>query len=161
MTQRTHASRGEPLAWLMTVIATPWPVCVDWQYGVQGVGYGSLWFKGQTRKASAVVCELVYGPKPSRIHQARHLCGRPICVNPRHLRWGTPKENNHDKYGHGTDGRGARNSAAVFTDEDVRAIRAEAAAGPWGIQKKLARRYGVTESAISDIVTGTNWKWLT
>lgn len=51
---------------------------------------------------------------------------------------------------------GERNPHAKVTEEWVREIRERYAAG--GVtQEKLAVEYGITRSAVSRIVTGSNW----
>ena len=44
----------------------------------------------------------------------RHLCGNHWCVNPKHLKVGTPKENSDDKYLHGTMPFGERNGMKKY-----------------------------------------------
>jgi hypothetical protein len=40
---------------------------------------------------------------------------------------------------------------------DVERIRAEVLAGPYGIQRRLAREYGVSDAAISLLVNRRTW----
>jgi DNA-binding transcriptional regulator YiaG len=76
------------------------------------------------------------------------------CVNPRHLAWKTPKENQADKIIHGVHNRGERNGNAVLTAEKVQEIRRLKASVP---RKKLAEIYGVTLQTISKVTTGARW----
>jgi hypothetical protein len=53
-----------------------------------------------------------------------------------------------------------REPRAKLDADDVRAIRADYAAGRWK-QPDLAYIYGVTQSTISSVVTGDTWRHLT
>ena len=90
-----------------------------------------------------IVCEKVYGAPPSSKHHAAHSCGNGHlgCINPKHLRWATSKENEQDKIIHGTSARGERNYNARLTKADVLEIRSFS-----DIQSRyiLAKRFNVT-----------------
>lgn len=73
--------------------------CIEWPFHKNPRGYGRL---GDGRAAHRVMCEMAHGEPPFSNAQAAHWCGDASCVNPRHLRWATPKENEQDKYRHGT-----------------------------------------------------------
>ncbi len=73
--------------------------CLIWPYGKDSLGYARIW-NGEERKAENVnrmVCDHFYGQSPEN-HVAAHSCGmgRDGCVNHRHLRWATHKENAND-----------------------------------------------------------------
>ncbi len=53
---------------------------------------------------------------------------------------------------------GERNHQAKLTRADVLTIRREAGEGGRGVQRELARRFGVQESAVSRIVNRKRWK---
>jgi hypothetical protein len=71
--------------------------CLLWPFALNYMGYGKL----GGRIVSRLVCRAVYGPPP-RDHEAAHSCTNKNCVSARHLRWATHKENEADKYLHGT-----------------------------------------------------------
>ena len=87
-------------------------------------------------------------------------CHKPICAmdggagkacfNPSHLRLDDALGNARDTLRDGNVPRGAAHYAAKLTDAQANAIRAEAAVG--AAQRALARKYGVSQSAISNIV---------
>lgn len=87
-----------------------------------------------------------------------HRCDTPLCVNPNHLWLGTGAENSADMVAKGrnrtmgTSRRGALNTRAKLTEDDVRDIRANQAPA-----SALAAQYGVSRGAIRDIKTGRNW----
>jgi len=78
-------------------------------------------------------------------------------VNPAHLFLGTHADNMADKVAKGRqhDGAGERNGRAKLTGADVQAIRARLAGGEG--HGTIARDFGVTRAAVSDIKTGKRW----
>lgn len=128
--------------------------CIDWPFGKTSICYGQTYMAGKPEHAHVYVCRLVHGEKPPEKDHAAHNCGRPICVNPRHLRWATRAENMADKIRHGTDDRGEANVQAKLTDDAVREIRRLRGVET---QRKLARRFGVRHTTIGAIQRGKNW----
>lgn len=156
----TTAPVGKPL-WFINEIAIPYAGddCLIWPFARTNGRYGKLLFGGRLCLAHRVVCEAVNGPPPSPAHEAAHTCGQghDACVNPRHLRWRTPKQNTGEKADHGTQLRGSRVPTSKLTEADVRAIRSLRGALK---QKEIADRYGVQPSVISRIFSGARWAWL-
>ncbi|WP_081593560.1 HNH endonuclease [Rhizobium mesoamericanum] len=81
---------------------------------------------GGKRKRIAVhllVAERFLPPKPSLLHQIRHLDddkSRPCAEN---LAWGTAKENADDRERHGRTSRGARHSSAIKSSDHRLKVR--------------------------------------
>ena len=67
------------------------------------------------------------------------------------LRFATPEANAADKHRHNTAAVGERSAVAKLSDDDVRALRAWY---PAQTQGELADRFGVSQSHVSDVVTG-------
>jgi hypothetical protein len=89
-----------------------------------------------------------------------HLCDNRACVNPNHLYEGTQSENLIDMVNKHRNNppRGENNKRSKFKNQDVINIIEMRKAGiP---VKEIAKQYGVTESCIYEITTGTSWKWL-
>ena len=133
--------------------------CWPWQGPLQHQGYGRfIYGVGQQFLAHRLMYHFVHGTIPKEF--VCHSCDNPKCVNPYHLFSGTPKENSQDmsKKGRATKGPGTRWNYKL-TEEEVRTIREE-----WkpirGYNKRLAERYGVTGSMISQIVKGKAWSHL-
>ena len=134
--------------------------CLTWPFHRNAKGYAGRvdWEGGRDKAASRVLCELVHGPAPSPRHQAAHSCGRGHlgCVSGGHVRWATPKENNADKFHHGTMVRGERIYCAKLTSADVRQLRGAHGAGL--NQVALAQRFGITPGTVWRILHGKTWK---
>jgi hypothetical protein len=99
---------------------------------------------------------LVHGAEPPG--HLMHTCDTPACVNPDHLRLGSPRDNAHDRTAKGRGGnhRGEANGRAKLTRRDVDLIRRLYAGG--GIdQARLAAAFGVSPSLISMVITRRTW----
>lgn len=69
-------------------------VCWDWTASTVSRGeYGQIHLDGGTKRAHVYSWELANGRRVRPGYFVDHLCGRPICVNPAHLREATPREN--------------------------------------------------------------------
>jgi len=97
--------------------------CLDWPFFVTRVGYAQARLGGRYRLVHRFVCEKTKGHAPRPGLHAAHVCGNRKCVNPRHLSWKTPIENEADKVRHGTLLAGQRHPNAKLTDDEVTAIR--------------------------------------
>ncbi len=98
-----------------------------------------------------------------------HKCDNPSCVNPTHLFIGTIKDNNTDAinkgraaYQKGTlpDNSGENNSRAKLTNKIVESIREEYR-DKRTLHRILAKRYNVSKSHISSIISRKLWKNVT
>lgn len=102
--------RGEDECWL-------------WSGPSNGHGYGVCGWTTtggvRVNTASRASTWIAYGPPAGLGHAAhsRHLCNNKACVNPKHLRWGTPLQNVHDSL------RERRRAARVMTYEEAKAKR--------------------------------------
>jgi hypothetical protein len=131
--------------------------CLIWPYGKTPKGYGSLYYLGKQQYAHKVVCEAINGPA-SIGQEVGHFCGRRDCVNPQHVRWVSPSENQTDRLYHNTDNRGRNNWNTKLTEEKVKEI--------WRLRDTysaptLAERFGISRQEINAIVAKRAWGWLT
>lgn len=130
--------------------------CLVWPYSKFQNGYGKIRLNGGIKIASRMMCIEAHGEPPTPLHQAAHSCGSGNlgCVNPRHLRWATVRENQSDRTEHGRDLRGEQNGSSKLTAAQVRRIRKLR-----GVvrQSDLAAQFGVSQSAIAAIHVGRTW----
>jgi hypothetical protein len=141
---------------LLEMIAEPTDDCIVWPHGKDGKGYGKVRHEGRQQPCHRLALSTV-SPAPTPEHEAAHgPCHNRLCVNPRHLSWKTPAENQADRLRDGTDNSGERNGNAKLTWERVRQIRWLAEYTPLP-QRHLAKCFGVSESAISAIINRKKW----
>lgn len=155
---KKKASNGEVLSYLETeVLPFQGDECLTWRYARYADGRGHIGIGGIDWTAARLVCEKVHGTPPTSKHEAAHNCGKGSegCVNPRHLRWATRKENEADKLIHGTLTRGERHGGSKLTEADVAEIRS--LRGKM-LHRDLALQFGVTPSAIGLIQRGERWR---
>lgn len=144
---------------LRSLIGTDVTDCITWPFTKDKDGYGRAVINRRHITASRAICIMAYGPPARDGLHAAHSCGKGHlgCVNPNHIRWATPKENQHDRIAHGTSVVDARWSRRQLTEDQVRHIRRLAKSLS---HEGLAKRFGVSTSTISDINTRKTWKWL-
>lgn len=70
---------------------------------VKGYRHLALGVDGKKRNfyVHLLVCEAFHGPRPSPVHEARHLNGDPLDNSAANLTWGTKRENALDTVRHG------------------------------------------------------------
>jgi hypothetical protein len=116
-------------------------------------GYGRFSLKGKKERAHRVAARLDGRDPTGQV--VRHTCDNPGCVNPDHLKVGTPKDNAGDMVRRGRSPRGARNGQSKLTRREVKRIRASSSASGY-----LAGLFGVAASTIRTIRTGASWSHL-
>lgn len=155
-----RAPNGEAMQYLTEAVLTyEGSECLIWPYTRDPGGYGRIWDGQQTVLVHHLVCDRTHGLRPSSRHEAAHSCGNGHggCVNPRHLRWATPTENQRDRVEHGTSNRGERCAAAKLTEADIRLIRSLSLTLS---HQEIAEQFGVSRPHIGDIIRGKRWRWL-
>lgn len=109
-----------------------------------------------------LVCAAFRGPSPAENAVVMHKDGDRLNNTAANLRWGTYKENEADKARHGTRLAGARHHGAKLTADQVAEIRrirsaAKTRKETYGLNKRLAERFGVSVSCIQDVAYGRSW----
>lgn len=133
--------------------------CLIWPFHRGDNGRGVFKIEGRGTSVSYVMCSMAHGEPPTPDHEASHSCGKGHegCVNPRHLRWATRKENENDKRNHGTLRRGVNINTAKLSEDDVREIRRLGDSVQLG---PTAKRFGITKTAVWTIKVRKTWAWL-
>ena len=131
----------------------PFTTCHIWDQDATG-GYGKIRVMGRTLSAHRVAYELYVGEIPDGLC-ILHSCDNRACVNPAHLRVGTHRENTEDmrSRGRGLNGEAVVNSKLTASNvKDIKRIY------PSKTQAEIGRMFGVSQSLISLIVLGKNWR---
>lgn len=151
---KTTRGGGKGVAWLRANAGHRGDGCLQWPFAAPGDGYGMFGFNGKLLYAHRFMCELAHGKAPSRRHQAAHSCGRGDrgCVNPRHISWKTPKQNQGDRRWHGTHNRQSkRGKLTYFEAEKIKALRGKKT------QAELAVMFNTSRSNIGYVQRKT-WR---
>lgn len=146
-------------------------------------GYGVLnvWVSEAKRRnvvSSRISCFLAHGAPPFAGAKTLHSCDNPGCCNPRHLRWGTQKNNVSDaierkRHRNPPDvhanpewaarmkaalPRGEANHNATLTAEAVSQIYAARLIGK--STNTIAQEIGIDRTTVQGIISGKAWKHL-
>jgi hypothetical protein len=143
--------------------------CWPWQAGLTASGYGSLnkrtWGESVAHRLAWRLANESAIPDGMFIC---HHCDNPPCCNPAHLFLGTAQDNMRDRNAKGRAAPkvGRLNGRAILTEDQVREIRRVYRRGHKSRQgdprsiPMLARKYGVSESAVRLVVNGQHWRHL-
>lgn len=143
--------------WLKNAVNHVSDECLIWPFA-KSKGYGRMRLGGKSFAAHRTICILAHGEPPDPLHHAAHSCGNRGCVNPKHLRWATPKENQTDMVNHGRSQRGEKNCSSKLSASDVRLIRDCLASGD--SPRSIARQFSITQTTVRRIATRLVWGWL-
>lgn len=120
-------------------------------------GYGKLYLPGPipfgAHRASWIIAN--QQPQPDGYFVC-HRCDNKPCVNPAHLYLGKPLDNSQDAVGRGQIAWGSRQGSAKLNELDIHVIRQLHASGL--SQTAIAKRLGVSQGTIWQIVRGNYWK---
>lgn len=137
--------------------------CLKWPFGgirKNKLNYGSAYLNKASMPASRAMCIVAHGEPPAdRLYHAAHSCGNGHlgCVNPRHLRWATPKENAEDTKAHGRHLEGTKAYGVKLNEANVREIRS---LEDQFTHSALGRKFGVSRKCISKVLARATWGWL-
>lgn len=110
--------------------------------------------KSCPRRVHRIVMEAFVGPRPVGM-ECCHGNGNRRDNRWDNLRWDTSVANHADTIRHGRSTRGARASCVKLVESQIPEIRAMAGRGI--SQRRIGSMLGVSQSAISLIVSGKNW----
>lgn len=120
-------------------------------------GYGSIYFRNKPVAAHRLAWSMANG-KPVPVGMVvRHTCDNRWCVNPSHLKIGTPLDNVQDMHrrGRAPSQRGSRNPAARMTEDRVRAFRYLERNGVPRLVSQVC--FSISPQALCNIVKGRDW----
>ena len=134
--------------------------CWEWRRSRSKAGYGRVRAGGHlvyAHRAAWVLASNALIPDEMCVC---HRCDNPPCCNPAHLFLATQAQNvrDRDSKGRGKQGpvrRGEQNPRARLTNAQVDEIRALLVTRT---RRSVAEMYGVAQTTISAIATGTNWR---
>lgn len=137
---------GLGIKWMREHVAHEGDECLIWPIGRYANGYGAMSLDGVSYYAHRYMCELAHGPAPTG-HEAAHSCGNGHggCVNPQHLSWKTPSENQRDRNAHGTNGKRPSWRLTREQRDEIAALKGTIT------QREIAARYGVSFQTISHL----------
>lgn len=98
------------------------------------------------------------GPCPEGM-ECRHKNGVKTDNRLENIEWNTRSKNQLDRVEHGTSNSGERNHHAKLTDRDVLQIRRLYQTGKY-TQARLARKFKISASIVSEIVNNKIWRHL-
>lgn len=136
--------------------------CWPWTGARDVDGYGQIkvtWEESKPRqeKAHRVCWVLTRGPIPDGL-SVLHTCDNPPCVRPSHLFVGTTLDNRRDAIQKGRWYAARGEAAGHVTLTTVAVLQIREALSQGAQQKDLAAKFGVTQSAISNIARRKTWK---
>lgn len=126
--------------------------CWIWTGQKGELGYGRFVFDRAEMRAHWFLLE----DDPEEGIDACHSCDNPSCVNPNHIFLGTREDNMRDAAMKLRTCHGEKNPCAVLTAQQVHYIRKQARY--WGLGRRMARQFGVSDTIISDVLRGKSWK---
>lgn len=137
--------------------------CWEWQAAIQrATGYGLIGkggFGAGSEGAHRVSYRMHIGEIPQGM-VVMHACDNRRCVNPKHLRLGTYRDNTRDMIAKGRRRlaqevkRGEQLPQSKLTEDMIRAIRAET-----GLTfKQLGEKYGIGAAQAHKIFTRQSWR---
>jgi len=131
--------------------------CIQWPFSRSSSGYGQLKRSAEDIEffsAHRWICYLANGHPGDWSMQAAHSCGKggEGCVNPAHLDWKTPVENNLDKLDHGTHQYGELVGNSKLTRGEVRTIFTDPR-----MARDIAADFGIDPSTVRLIKSRKVW----
>ena len=121
--------------------------CINHTGCVQNTGYGQVRRAGKLWLAHRWAAHVAHGPCPEG-KVVRHTCDNRLCINPKHLVYGTQGDNMVDR----------RDRGGIFNKldaDDAATIKKRLADGE--ILRTVAEDYGVSITMIHYIKTGRQW----
>jgi hypothetical protein len=130
--------------------------CWPWTGGnTKRGGYGYYCHGNKIHRAHRIAYELSIGKIAEGMFVC-HRCDNPACVNPAHLFVGSVLDNNRDAMFKGRNSYGERCGHSKLRSRDVERIRECRRFG--AKVSDLSHTYGVSMSAIKQVIRGDTWR---
>lgn len=133
--------------------------CWRWTRHVNsgGEGYGVFSVNNRLAYVHRFSYAMVHGDIPDGLC-VMHSCDVRTCVNPQHLRLGTPADNSADMVSKGRHQHGEDSPLARLSDADVVRIKERRASGESTVL--IAKEFGLSATHVGSICRGRFWKHL-
>lgn len=131
--------------------------CLLWNGPLNKVGgYGRIWYREKSWRTHRLFYTLMVSDIPEGM-DLMHCCDNPRCINPNHLRPGTHSENIKEAYtkGRKTTPQGTKHPRFRLSLTQVKEVFESSESSI-----SLAKRFGVSASAIYRLRNGSTWKSL-
>ena len=152
--RRPGTKKEEACAFLRAHIDDDSQNCIVWPFARDRKGYPlGIRVDGRLVKGHRLMCEMAHGQPPSAGLHVAHSCHNSSCVNPNHLRWATPSENEQDKRKNGTYQDCEQSTGAKLTNEQARAIFADNRS-----RACIAKAYSISVQTVAYIKTRRTWR---
>ena len=128
--------------------------CWEWQKRLSSMGYGQLYWCGETIGAHRLAYCLEHSLGIRSLHgeYVLHNCDHRNCCNPGHLRLGTQSDNIRDMDNRGR--RGDSHTNSKLTEEQALEIRTNVRLET---QRELGIRFGISKSTVGQIIRRETW----
>lgn len=151
---RSNRGQGKAIAFIRAHADYQGDDCVMWPFARMPNGYGHFGFESTMYYSHRYMCQLTHGEPPTPKHHAAHSCHRRACINPRHLDWKTLSQNMLDKRDNGTVNVawwGRKGKLTAVQAAEILSLKGR------DTQRRIAARFGITESNVRNIHTGKTW----
>lgn len=134
--------------------------CWQWTASLKEKGYGQFLYDNKMHRAHRLAWTLSGRELPPKGLELGHSCDNRRCVNPDHLRPMTHDENMAEMAARKRSAWGTRSGKASMTEATARAIRNEYKlySPRKSNLRELCAKYGVSESAATQIACGKSWR---
>lgn len=151
--KRKAKSQAEKIErFLSLALPEPNSGCWLWTGEIKRDGYTECWCFGRRELGHRAAYREFVCDIPENL-VVRHSCDEKSCVNPNHLAVGTQAQNIADKVLRNRQAKGEGHGNAKLTEDAVRFIRAETMS-----QRALARKFNVTQAAVSAVQRRLLWQ---
>ena len=123
--------------------------CILWDGAVNSSGYPVTWKHGK----SVYVHRWVVGARTGDV--VMHICDNKQCINPKHLRIGTHKQNSEDMVKKDRQAKGEDAGNSKLSKESVLEIRNYKGSLS---SRKVAQLYNISKTNVLDIWNGRIWR---